>query len=100
MKLMIVVFLTGLFYVNVCTSMKCVLTNAEGPQTYKTCVFPFTVGNRTYSECTKNHDKFGKLWCSTKVNEDGKHVADEDEWGYCGQDPSFKTNANKKKWRL
>jgi hypothetical protein len=93
MNIMIVVFLTGLIYVNVCSSMKCVLTNDEGPQINKTCVFPFIIGNQSYSNCTNNHDKFGKFWCSTKVNEEGKHVAKEDEWGYCGQGPSFNSHA-------
>jgi len=73
--------------------MKCVLTNDEGPQINKTCVFPFIIGNQSYSNCTNNHDKFGKFWCSTKVNEEGKHVAKEDEWGYCGQGPSFNSHA-------
>ncbi len=50
------------------------------------CIFPFIIKNVTYDECTRNHDKFGRLWCSTKVDKEGMHVSDNDEnWGYCSQ---------------
>ena len=64
-------------------SLRCEKTNAKGPQVNKPCIFPFTIGNVTYNECTKNHDPFSKPWCSTQVTTDGKHVTDVDQWGYC-----------------
>jgi hypothetical protein len=59
------------------------MTNRLGPQANKPCIFPFVIGNVTYNECTIVHDPVSRPWCSTKVNADGKHVADLNEWGYC-----------------
>ena len=45
------------------------------------CVFPFTFRGITYMSCTDVTDAPGNLWCSTKVDANGKHIAGN--WGYC-----------------
>ena len=55
------------------------------------CIFPFKfelhVGNDSYkdfhNECIKDEDGY---WCSTKVDEDGYHVAGSKYWGICGSE--------------
>ncbi len=47
------------------------------------CIFPFVFAAKTYNECTNANDPDGKLWCSTKLDENGKHV--KSNWGYCDQ---------------
>ena len=42
------------------------------------CVFPFTHGGITHTECTGGGFK---PWCSTKTDENGVHV--NENWGYC-----------------
>ena len=66
-------------------ALRCARTSLaeDSPQKNQTCVFPFTVGNNTYPECTRNHDDFGQPWCSTKVDSNGKHVSGSEHWGYC-----------------
>ncbi len=69
------------------SSLRCKKTSNsdDSPQKNQTCVFPFIVRNVTYDECTKNHDKYGRLWCATKVDESGIFVinGEEENWGYC-----------------
>lgn len=66
-------------------ALRCARTSLaeDSPQKNQTCVFPFTFGNTTYPECTRNHDEFGQPWCSTKVDSNGKHVSGSEHWGYC-----------------
>merc|ERR1711915_776381 len=45
------------------------------------CQFPFIYGSRTYTSCTTDQDT--KLWCSTKVDGGGNHIAGNSNWGYC-----------------
>merc|ERR1711970_134922 len=49
----------------------------------KRCIFPFTHKGKTYSNCTSDYAKLGRLWCSTKVDSDGKHISGKGEWGHC-----------------
>ena len=39
-----------------------------------------------FNECTKNSDPEGFFWCSTEVDENGKHVDGKNKWGYCDID--------------
>ena len=61
------------------------------------CVFPFTFAGRTHKGCTLGQTeqifeseadaKFNEaLWCSTKTDQNGKHVGGEEQWGYCSSD--------------
>ena len=41
----------------------------SGPASGSQCVFPFTLGEQTFTECAEwsfGGDNQGKLWCSTK----------------------------------
>ena len=51
----------------------------------KKCVFPFKWKNLTHNECTVHGSpEPDKRWCSTKVDEDGVHIAGQGNYGYCG----------------
>ena len=39
----------------------------------KKCVFPFTYNNETYNGCPVDPFKASEIWCSTKVDRDGKY---------------------------
>ena len=47
------------------------------------CVFPFTVQGTTYYACTYDFNFITghKPWCSTKTDENGKHISGN--WGVC-----------------
>ena len=48
------------------------------------CIFPFTVQGNTYYSCTYDFNfitKHQKPWCSTKTDENGKHISGN--WGVC-----------------
>lgn len=47
------------------------------------CIFPFTFRSVKYFGCTTITDPDNKLWCSTKVDDNGKHI--RGNWGYCGE---------------
>ena len=40
----------------------------------------------TYSGCTDVNDYPGKLWCATKVDENGSYIAGSKQYGYCEED--------------
>jgi hypothetical protein len=48
------------------------------------CIFPFRYNGQAFSECITIDDPEYKLWCSTKVDDDGEHVPDGGYWGHCG----------------
>ena len=50
------------------------------------CIFPFNYQNQTYAGCTGEGAPDGMLWCSTKVNSEGDHMAGQGEWGHCAAD--------------
>ena len=52
----------------------------------RTCIFPFNYQNQTYAGCTGEGVPDGILWCSTKVNSEGDHIAGQGEWGHCAAD--------------
>lgn len=62
---------------------RCRQTNGEGPQKDTPCYFPFIYKRKVLNECTDLSDPDGKFWCSTKVDDQGKHVGGADQWGYC-----------------
>ena len=39
------------------------------------CVFPFKLGGRTYNTCVRQGSSDGAPWCSTQVDEAGRHVS-------------------------
>jgi len=47
------------------------------------CVFPFTFKDVTYNGCTNVGDPEGKLWCATKVDENGSYILNSNQYGYC-----------------
>ncbi len=52
----------------------------------KPCIFPFKYSGQTLTECTKLRDPENSPWCSTKVDNEGKHVKSGGFWGHCGQE--------------
>ena len=63
--------------------LRCLRTNFEGPKTNQSCVYPFIYQGQIYEACTNTSDPDGKLWCSTKTDQDQHHVRNQDQWGYC-----------------
>ena len=55
------------------------------------CIFPFKfevyIGEDStkdvHNQCIKDEDE-DSFWCSTKVDEEGYHIADSNLWGTCG----------------
>lgn len=58
------------------------LTIADASPVLK-CIFPFMVVGVTYNSCTSKYSPNGNPWCSTKVDEDGVHINEAGNWGYC-----------------
>eukprot|EP00092_Neocalanus_flemingeri_P015778 GFUD01017082.1.p1 GENE.GFUD01017082.1~~GFUD01017082.1.p1 ORF type:complete len:578 (-),score=97.32 GFUD01017082.1:48-1781(-) len=50
------------------------------------CVFPFTYLGTVYSGCTRANDPDEKLWCATKVDENGSYINHSKQYGYCSED--------------
>lgn len=44
------------------------------------CVFPFTLLNKSYTDCTKEARTDGRKWCSTTSNYDT-----DKKWGFCNE---------------
>lgn len=57
----------------------------EWSKNVKSCVFPFTFGNKTHSACTTdgNDDVDDPPWCSTQVDMLGNHIGRRGSWGNC-----------------
>jgi len=49
----------------------------------ESCVFPFTYQEVTYNGCTDVSDPEGKLWCATKVDQDGNYILFSEAYGHC-----------------
>ena len=71
------------------SGLSCTTTN--GPDLNKPCVFPFKFDGVTYNYCTtaSNDPDDDKAWCSTKVDEFGRHVGGQGNWEKC--DPKFQS---------
>lgn len=54
----------------------CVLVTSEGDP----CVFPFTIMNKTYNECTTEQLTGGRKWCATTAD-----YHKDKKWGFCNQ---------------
>ena len=57
----------------------------EEEETGKECIFPFQFNGNIHNECTWDQAAPGNPWCSTKVDENGVHIENIDEWGICGE---------------
>ena len=65
--------------------LKCKTTNESGSKIKNTtCLFPFKLDDKTFNSCTDEEDPDGRFWCSTKLDESGKHI--QGNWGYCSED--------------
>eukprot|EP00092_Neocalanus_flemingeri_P011685 GFUD01012595.1.p1 GENE.GFUD01012595.1~~GFUD01012595.1.p1 ORF type:complete len:706 (+),score=172.82 GFUD01012595.1:51-2120(+) len=60
-------------------------SSVSSNQISQLCIFPFTFHDVVYNECTwaMAYLTNDKPWCSTKVDEAGKHVGDGGHWGNC-----------------
>jgi len=57
-------------------------TTVGGPDQGKPCIFPFRHNGVTYRECSVAGLN-GTAWCSTRVNNDGEHLAGQGLYGIC-----------------
>jgi len=64
-------------------SLGCVTVG--GPDPGVDCVFPFTFNSRVFWGCTLEGTDDGndKPWCSTLTDQEGRHVGNQGNWGYC-----------------
>jgi len=58
----------------------------SGPKSGQKCVFPFIFSGKMYSSCTEwlfdeKKSRKGQLWCSTSVDEFGRHQ--KGNYGFC-----------------
>jgi len=56
-----------------------------GPARGEQCQFPFIFRGETRSGCITESDPDGRLWCSTKVDSQGRHVVGGDHWAHCSE---------------
>jgi len=80
-----------LFTTCLATTLACTTTTEDRSSTGKaklgvSCVFPFKYKDHIYNSCTTEHDPDGFLWCSTKVDSEGKHL--QGNFGYCDSECS------------
>merc|ERR1719397_1030223 len=54
-----------------------------GPGKGDQCQFPFIFSGKTRDGCITESDPSGLLWCSTKVDSEGRHVAGGEHWAHC-----------------
>ena len=59
------------------------LTSSDSVDPEKECVFPFTYNNFTYHGCPRDPKDKTRRWCSTKTDDNGVHIDNNDTWGYC-----------------
>ena len=65
---------------------ECLTTDELGDVNIKNapCQFPFTHNDQIFYSCTTEGDPDGRFWCSTNVDESGKHI--DGNWGYCSEE--------------
>ena len=63
--------------------MKGCRTTNEGPRRNVSCILPFKFEAKLKYGCISDTDPDGRLWCSTKVDENLNHVGGGGHWGYC-----------------
>ena len=64
----------------------------SGPNTNAKCIFPFKYREVTYHQCTTADNS--APWCSTLVDDSGKHIGAAGNWGNCGPDCHFDLSGN------
>ena len=47
------------------------------------CIFPFWYKGILRNGCITEDDPDGWFWCSTNIDENGKHIPGKRNWGYC-----------------
>ena len=47
------------------------------------CIFPFVFDGVSFTGCTNYDDRTSNPWCSTKTDEQGRHVGEQGHWGEC-----------------
>merc|ERR1712013_614814 len=60
-----------------------VCRTVSGPGAGKPCVLPFVRGGSVREGCIKDGDPDNKYWCSTKVDREGNHIPNSDNWAHC-----------------
>jgi len=63
------------------TSSSCLTVG--GGKTGASCVFPFIYKGVKHNNCILIDADDGKPWCSTKTDQNGKHVGGQGQWGHC-----------------
>merc|ERR1712044_28640 len=61
-----------------CDDCECLEPQPCATTTGELCILPFKHKGKTHMTCKPEN---GKTWCSTKVNNNGVHMAGN--WGYC-----------------
>ena len=63
---------------------ECMINGGPSPNTK--CIFPFKFSGLTRYSCIWDSSAYtnNKSWCSTLVNESGKHVGGQGKWVNCG----------------
>ena len=66
----------------------------DGPGSGLPCKFPFKYYGKVHNSCTDMMKKYtnNKPWCSTKVDETGKHM--RGNWGNCDESCLSSPNGN------
>ena len=63
-------------------------TTVSGKSPNASCIFPFKTGGTTYHKCKASKKYASKYWCSTLVDDSGKHI--KGNLGYCEKDCNLK----------
>ena len=63
-----VVLISTILSISLSDGQKCFVEDQRGET--KPCEFPWVLSNQTFLSCTDTNDPDGKLWCSTKVDEE------------------------------
>ena len=68
--------------------IECTTIYSAGGKINAPCVFPFELMDIVYHGCTweVNSLTAKNPWCSTKVDDKGKHTMSTGEWGFCGSE--------------
>ena len=61
----------------------------SGPSPSMPCVFPFQFKGIDHNQCIWDGDSENGPWCSTNVDDDGKHISGEGNWGNCASECPF-----------
>ena len=87
------IFLYLFVYVYAQTCPTC-LTTQDSPSKNQACTFPFRFQGKLRYGCIRDADPDGKLWCSTKTDENLDHIKGQNFWGHCQQSNDCIDDAN------